>query len=121
MKQEKNYRQVPVGSSNMKIYLITLIILINASFDVTAANITGKNYSVDAKCYVELEDGEKLIYLATVKEHQINTLVDTIAGKEVPTPYTAKKQLVQKAFECVLLESKFNSRKANELFEKQPR
>ena len=87
---------MPVGSSNMKIYLITLIILINASFDVTAANITGKNYSVDAKCYVELEDGEKLIYLATVKEHQINTLVDTIAGKEVPTPYTAKKQLVQK-------------------------
>lgn len=112
---------MPVGSNNMKIYLMTLIVLINASFDVTAATIDGKNYSVDAKCYVELEGGEKLIYLATVKEHQINTLVDTIAGKEVPTPYTAKKQLVQKAFECVLFESKFNSRKANELFEKQPR
>lgn len=105
----------------MKIYLITLIVLINTSFDVTAANSAGKNYNVDAKCYVELDDGEKLIYLATVKENQVNTLVDTIAGKEVPTPYTEKKQLVKKAFECVLLESKFNSRKANELFEKQPR
>jgi hypothetical protein len=105
----------------MKIYLITLIVLINASFDVSAANKEGKNSSVDAKCYVELADGEKVIYLATVKDSQVNKLVDTLAGKKIPTPYAKKKQQVQQAFECVLLESKFNSSKANELFEKQPR
>lgn len=105
----------------MKVYLIILIILINTSFDVTAATSPSITYKVDVKCYVELVDDIEMIYFARVKNSQINTLVDTLVGKKIPVPFARNKHQVQQAFECVLLESKFNSRKANDLFEKQPR
>jgi len=114
---------MPVGRSNMKnkIFFISLIVLINTSFSTTAATKAAKNYNVDAKCHVELVNGEEMIYLASIKEGKINKLVDTLPNRKIPTHLSREKQQVLRAFECVLMEEKFISSKANELFDKQPR
>ncbi|MFT5635175.1 MAG: hypothetical protein ACI89T_000606 [Cognaticolwellia sp.] len=114
---------MPVGRNNMKnkIVFITLIVLINTSFNAYAANKVEKKYKVDAKCHVELADGKQVIYFAMVKENRINKLVATLENRKIPTPFSAKKQQVKRAFECVLLDAKFNSVQANQLFDKQPR
>ncbi|MBA6391650.1 hypothetical protein H4J38_12815 [Colwellia sp. BRX10-3] len=104
-----------------KIFFITLIVLINTSFNASAANKVEKKHKVDAKCHVELADGKQVIYFATVKENRINKLIDTLVNRKIPTPFTSKKQQVKRAFECVLLDAKFNSAQANQLFDKQPR
>lgn len=91
------------------------------STSALAANSIAKSPKVDAKCHIELASGMEIIYLATVKESQLNKLVDTLVNRKVFTPYSKKKQEVSQAFECVLMEAKFNSAKANEIFEKQPR
>jgi hypothetical protein len=103
------------------IFFITLVVLINTSFNASAANTVEKKYKVDAKCHVELADGKHVIYFAMVKENRINKLVDTLANRKIPTPFSAKKKQVKRAFECVLLNAKFNSAQANQLFDKQPR
>tara|TARA_R110000744_G_scaffold103392_2_gene198245 strand:+ start:2340 stop:2663 length:324 start_codon:yes stop_codon:yes gene_type:complete len=101
--------------------IVSSILLINLSTNALAANTSAKNRSVDVKCHVELASGKPLIYLANVKENQLNKLVDTLTNRKIFTPYDKKKQKVSQAFECVLMEAKFNSAKANELFDKQPR
>ena len=105
----------------MRVYLIIILTLISINFDVAAANSLGKSNKVDTKCHVELVDDREMIYFARIKRNQVNTLVYTLPGRQISVPFAREKQRVQQAFECVLLESKFNSRKANDLFEKQPR
>jgi hypothetical protein len=104
-----------------KIFIVTLILLMNASFSAAAANSVGTKHKVDAKCHVELVSGEQVIYFATVKESQVNKLVDTLTNRKITTPFAKDKQKVNRAFECVLLNAKFNAVKANQLFDKQPR
>ena len=114
---------MPVGSNKMKkiIFVVTLLLSTNAIFNVVAANIVVKKYKADVKCHIELVGGKQLIYFASVKESQVNKLVDTLANRKVPTPFSKERQQVYRAFECVLLKAKFSSVKANRLFDKQPR
>jgi hypothetical protein len=112
-----------VGSNKMKniMFVATLLVLTHASFNVAATNTVVKKYKVDVKCHIELLDGKQLIYFASLKESQVNKLVDTLANRKVPTPFSKERQQVYQAFECVLLKAKFNSVKANQLFDAQPR
>jgi hypothetical protein len=112
-----------VGSNKMKniIFVVTLLLLTHVNFNVVAANLVVKEYKVDVKCHIELVGGKPLIYFARVKESQVNKLVDTLANRKVPTPFSKERQRVYRAFECVLLKAKFNSVKANQLFDAQPR
>ncbi|TWX66553.1 TapY2 family type IVa secretion system protein [Colwellia sp. C1TZA3] len=103
------------------IFVVTLLLLINVNCNVAAANIVVKKYKVDVKCHIELVGGKPLIYFASVKESRVNKLVDTLANRKVPTPFSKDRQQVYRAFECVLLKAKFNSVKANQLFDEQPR
>ncbi|ARD45415.1 TapY2 family type IVa secretion system protein [Colwellia sp. PAMC 21821] len=104
-----------------KIFFISLIVLFNTSFSTTAATKAAKNYNVDAKCHVELVNGEEMIYFASIKESKINKLVDTLPNRKIPTHFSREKLQVKRAFECVLMDAKFISSKANEFFDKQPR
>lgn len=97
------------------------IVLLSLSTNAVAANKTIKNKKVDAKCHVELTQGREVIYFATVKEGQVNNLVDIIVNRKIIPPFSKDKQQIYRAFECVLLSAKFNADKANELFDKQPR
>jgi hypothetical protein len=114
---------MPVGSNKMKntVFIVTLILLITTISSKVAANTVVKYHKVDAKCHVELVGGEQMIFFATVKDSQVNKLVDTLINRKVSTPFSKSKQKVYRAFECVLLEARFNSVKANQLFDKQPR
>tara|TARA_R110000787_G_scaffold173773_2_gene286371 strand:+ start:268 stop:612 length:345 start_codon:yes stop_codon:yes gene_type:complete len=114
---------MPVGSNKMnnKILFITLLLLVSTNVIADAANKEGKKYKVDAKCHVEVVGGQQVIYFAYVKEDKINKLADTLVNRKFSTPFFKEKQRVYKVFECVLLDAKFNSAKANQLFDKQPR
>ena len=103
------------------VFIITLILLTNTIFSAVAANTMVKYHKADAKCHVELVGGEQMIFFARVKDSQVNKLVDTLVNQKVPTPFSKSKQQVYRAFECVLLEARFISVKANQLFDKQPR
>ncbi|MFT6918448.1 MAG: hypothetical protein ACJA2G_001066 [Cognaticolwellia sp.] len=103
------------------VFIVTSILLINTSFSAVSANTMVKYHKVDAKCHVELVGGEQMILFARVKDSQVNKLVDTLVNRKVSTPFSRSKQQVYRAFECVLLEARFNSIKANQLFDKQPR
>lgn len=104
-----------------KIFIITFILTANYSLSAAAANIVEKKYKVDAKCHVELVGGQQVIYFARVKQSQVNKLVNTLVNRKIPTSIAKEKQKVYRAFECVLLDAKFNSLKANQLFDSQAR
>lgn len=102
-------------------FIVTFIFIANFSLSAAAANIVEKKYKVDVKCHVELVGGQQVIYFARVKQNQVNKLVDTLVNRNIPTSIAKEQQKVYRAFECVLLDAKFNSLKANQLFDSQAR
>ena len=110
-----------VGSNKMKqvIFIIATIFLFD--FSATAANPLDAKQKINVKCHIEMMGGQQAIYLARIKKQQLKQLPNTLPNRKISTLTSKDKQQVYKVFECILLQARFSSVKANLLFEEQPR
>jgi len=70
---------------------------------------------VNAKCHVALIDGSEEILLYRIAIEKYRKLADSIVGSKVSTSTSNKKIKVFRAYECVLEDDAFTSRKAQSL------
>lgn len=70
---------------------------------------------VNAKCHVALIDGSEEILLYRIAIEKYRKLANSIVGSKVSTSKSNKKIKVYRAYECVLEDDAFTSRKAQSL------
>lgn len=101
------------------IFIIATIFLFD--FSATAANLLDTKQKVNVKCHIEVMGGQQAIYLARIKRQQLKQLPSTLPNRKIYTLTSKEKQQVYKVIECILIQARFSSVKANQLFEEQPR
>lgn len=106
--------------NNIKLSVLFSLLLLLFPEIALAKKEESASIKVDAKCYVELANGSKIISFWNIKPSELKALNKNVIGTKTMTT-SGKSMIINKAFECVLLNDFFSVGRANTVDSSTPR
>lgn len=106
--------------NNIKTSVLFSLLLCLFSEIAMAQKETQSSHKVDAKCYVELANGSKIISFWNIKSDELKSLAKNIIGKKTMIP-SGDNMVIYKVYECALLNDFFSIGMANTVDSSTPR